>query len=163
MRLFKRKIRVKKEEFVGHQAEHAVVESSQNLRELFASSKVDIRSGLELSMFAAFLPLLAMSLADLDTDVQRGYVSLVAVHLDEKFSGSNMHRFQERVLQYLKAFDDDIAKGQAHLLPQTLTLALENIVGRSDESVVMGRIGLVKTVPAKIKINVEFFRDLKLK
>lgn len=97
------------------------------------------------------MPLLAMSLAHIEENIQRGYAAEVALQLERKFTKGSEEHFQERVLEYLAAFNKDLSEGKAHLAPATITAALNNIVGKSDESVVLCRMGLVSSITADIK------------
>ncbi len=161
MSFFKRKTRVTPEAFIAHQAEKSLTGKPDHLKELFSASKTEVLSDSELTIFAAFLPLLAMSLAHLDDNIQRGYAAQVAAQLDDMFGEGIGEHFQERTLEYLSAFDKDIAEGKAHLVPATLTAALHNICGKSDQSVVICRLGLLKVLLPTLKLNVEFFKELK--
>ena len=75
MGLFKRKTKVTLEMFIEHESNKAVGEKSEHLAELFATCKAKVRSSKEVAILSGFMPLLAMSLARLDENIQRGYAS----------------------------------------------------------------------------------------
>jgi len=161
MGLFKRKVRVTPEAFIVHEADKSVTKKPNDLKELFSATHTAIQNDMELIFFAAFMPLLAMSLANLKDNIKSGYVSQVAAQLNSMFSEGVGEKYQKRNLEYLAAFDSDIAEGKAHLTPAMVTAALNNIVGKSDESVVMCRLGLVKVLLPTLKVDVDFYKDLK--
>lgn len=161
MGFFKRKTRVTPEAFIAHEAERSATNKPDNIRELFLASQTKVQSDLELTIFAAFIPFLAMSLAHLKEKVQKGYAAQVGLELDRRFGEGAGEQFNERVLEYLAAFYKDIAEGKAHLAPATLNAALNNIVGRSDESVVLCRMGLVKVLLPTLQVDADFFKELE--
>ena len=161
MGLFKRKTCVTPEAFIAHEAEKSVTKKPHDIRELFVASQTEVKSNLELTIFTAFMPLLAMRLAHFKENIQSGYTAQVALELERIFTKGTGEHYQERVIEYLAAFDKDIAEGKTHLAPATITAALNNIVGKSDKSVVLCRMGLVKVLLPTLEVDVDFFKELK--
>ena len=161
MALFKKKIRVTRETFIADQAEESLTRGTEDLESILAASRAQLASKRELAMFSAFMPLLAMTLAGLHEDIQRGYVAHIAAELEKRFGEDSGECFRERILEYLVAFDKDIAEGKEHIIAGTITAAMEHILGVSDESVVIARLGLVKVLPSTLVSRTKFYCDLK--
>ena len=161
MGLFKRKTKVTPDLFIDHESTKAVVDKAKYFEELFSACKARSFNPTEAAIFSCFLPLLAMSLADLDDNIQRGYAYEYSQKIGANHGYSAGDLFQERVLEYLSAFDKDVADGKGDKLPSLLSLALGNICGSSDESVVLCRLSLLQFLLPSLKSDVEFFKELK--
>ena len=162
MGFFKKKVRIKSEAFIADRAHDAVTQKLSDLRELIEASKTAISDELELTIFAASIPILAMSLARLDGNIVRGYTTQIDRFITDSIDKNAGSHFRARTLEYLSAFDRDIAEQKAHILPSTISTALNTVVGKSDKSVVILRMGLVKFLVPMLKQEVEFFKRLKI-
>ncbi|WP_155987020.1 hypothetical protein [Thioalkalivibrio sp. ALE11] len=115
----------------------------------------------EAVIYAAYQELLAMMLAGADEQVRYCYVEAACRFVDKEEPGQG-ERLEQRFLEYSSAFGLDVADGQAHLAPKMIGLALDNIVGASDESVVSARMALVMVHKSCLEVKVPFFKDLKI-
>ena len=161
MKWFRRKVRVTSNVFVSRQVESAL-EKQKSLRNLFSVSKTEISDEFELFIFSSFLILLAMSIAKIDDGVQLTYTNHIVDKTEGIFGRADEEYIKRRFMEYLGAYVKDTDEQKSHLMPNTLTLALDSIHGRSDESVVKLRAGLALTIPRTLKVDVEFFDDLKI-
>jgi len=161
MGLFKRKTKVTPELFIERESSKALGEKAEYLVKLFSACKTRVLSPNEVVIFSGFMPLLAMSLARLDGNIQRGYTHAFGQKIEAAQGNSTGVQFQERALEYLSAFDNDVAEGDADKLPSLISAALNNIVGTSDETVVLCRLGLLQFILPSLKSDVKFFGELK--
>ena len=161
MKWFRRKVRVTSNVFIKRQVENAL-EQGSSIRNLFSKSKTELSDEFELFIFGSFLILLAMSMAEIEDDIQLGYTNHIVGKAEEIFGEVDEEYVKRRFMEYLAAYVKDTDEYKLHLMPNIMTLALDSIHGRSDESVVTLRAGLVFTIPKTLKVQVDFFNDLKI-
>ena len=143
--------------FIEQACSKAAGEQVQRLEELFADCTADSFNVTEVLMLSGFLSLLAMSLARLHKDIQRGYTVAFARKATDTCGGGAGNRFPQRTVEYLAAFHSDVAAGKAGSLPGLLSAALEHICGASDESVAPCRPALMRTLVPALRADVEAF------
>jgi len=107
----------------------------------------------ELIIFSALGPLISMTLAGLDENIRLSYIAAAIEKMETITPDSGQH-LKSRFRQYHEAFVMDIAAEKTHLAPSMITLALGNMLGKADESVVLARMVLV-TVYMKVIISVD--------
>jgi hypothetical protein len=108
-------------------------------------------------MLSGFVPLLAMSLAQMHKDIQRRYALAFAQKVNETCGDGAGAAFPQRTLEYLTAFHQDVTSGGGGALPALLTAALDNICGVSDDSVEPCRPGLRQALIPTLRADVEQF------
>ena len=126
MKWFRRKVRVTSNVFVSRQVENAL-EKQKSLRNLFSVSKTEISDEFKLFIFSSFLILLAMSIAKIDDGVQLTYTNHVVGKTEGIFGRADEEYIKRRFMEYLGAYVKDTDEQKSHLMPNTLTLALDSI------------------------------------
>lgn len=143
--------------FVEQACSKAAGEQAQRFEQLFADCTPLALNATEVVMLSGFVPLLAMSLAQLHKDIQRRYALAFAQKVNEAFGEGAGAAFPQRTLEYLTAFHQDVTTGESSTLPALLTAALDNICGVSDESVETCRPGLRQALIPTLRADVEQF------
>lgn len=147
--------------FIEQESNKALGETSEHLADLFSACKAQVRSAKEVAMLSGFMPLLAMSLARLDRSIQRDYATAFGQKMQTAFGNPAGGQFQQRILEYLSAFGEDISEGQGDKLPSLMSAVLNNICGTSDETVGLCRLGLLQFLIPSLRSDVEVFGELK--
>ena len=147
--------------FIQQTCSQAAGEQAQRFEQLFADCTAQTLDATEVVMLSGFMPLLAMSLAQLHKDIQRGYALAFAKHVNEACGGGAGAAFPQRTLEYLAAFHQDVTAGKAGMLPTLLSAVLEHICGISDDSVAPCRPGLLQVLIPTLRADVERFGEIK--
>jgi len=143
--------------FIQETCGRAAGEQAHRFEQLFADCTAQALDTTEVVMLSGFVPLLAMSLAQLHKDIQRRYALSFAQKVNEAFGEGAGTAFPHRTLEYLTAFHQDVTTGNASTLPALLSAALDNICGVSDESVESCRPGLGQALIPILRADVEQF------
>lgn len=157
---FKRKVKVNADFLIRDRVEKAFDEEKASLLKALAASKAK-PNDMEASIYAAFQELLAMKMAGLDSDIRAAYAEQAYQFL--KNSDPNQaDSMKQRFTEYTMAFEQDVADENPHLAPTLIGQGLENMLGASDESVVLSRLALVMTHKACVEATVPFYKDLSI-
>jgi len=143
--------------FIEQTCSRAAGEQAQRLEALFAACTAQNLNVTEVLMLSGFMSLLAMSLARLHKDIQRGYTAAFARKATDTCGGGAGSRFPQRTVEYLAAFHSDVTTGKAGALPTLLSTALEHICGASDDSVAPCRPALLHALVPALRADVEAF------
>lgn len=147
--------------FIQQTCSKAAGQQAQHFEQLFADCAAQPPDATEVVMLSGFMPLLAMSLAQLHKDVQRGYALAFSEHLKETRGHDAGTLFPQRTLEYLAAFQQDVTTAQAGTLPALLSAALQHICGVSDDSVLACRPELLQALIPTLRADVERFGGLR--
>jgi hypothetical protein len=146
--------------FIEQTCTKAAGEQARAYQQLFTGCAARPLDTSEVIMLSGFLPLLAMSLAQLHKDIQRDYTLAFSQHLSEHHGRGCEPLFAQRTLEYLAAFHRDITGGNAAALPALLGAALEHIFGSSDDTLAACRTSLLQTLIPRLRADVEHYGTL---
>jgi hypothetical protein len=112
-------------------------------------------------ILSGFLPLLAMSLARLPQNVQRGYALSFTRRVNAAFGEGGGMTFPTRTLEYLAAFKQDVTSGKGDALPALLSAALTHVCGGRDEGAERCRSGLLQALLSTLQSDVQHFGGVR--
>ena len=161
MQLSEEKTETSTDTFVEEVCSKAAGEQAQRFEQLFTDCTALTLDANEMVMLSGFMPLLAMSLARLDKDIQRGYALAFSRKLNDSCGNGTGTVFPQRTLEYLAAFHKDVTAGKGSALPTLLSAALDHICGISDDSVAPCRPGLLEVLIPTLRADVERFGAIK--
>jgi hypothetical protein len=147
--------------FIEQVCRRAAGEQAQRFEQLFADCTTQTLNVTEVVILSGFMPLLAMSLARLNTDIQRGYTLAFARKANDTCGGGAGTRFPQRTVEYLAAFHSDVTTGKAGTLPTLLSVALQHICGASDDSVASCRPAVLQMLVPALRGDVEQFGTIR--
>ena len=161
MSWFKRKPKVSAQALIKERIDTGFGDTRDTIASLM--EKVGVQPDeQEMLIFSALSPLISMTLAGLDESIRLRYITAAIQKMEDINPGAGQH-LENRFHQYIEAFTLDIAAGKGHLAPEMYTLALENMLGKADEGVVLARMSLVlvymKTI---ISVDVPFLKEFRV-
>jgi len=148
------------ESFVLQVIQDSVGSRLREVEQAFTHTGTKIISALELTIFAAFMPLLAMSMVRLSNDIQRDYTLQVSMLLNEEFGKGSGEHFRNRLLEYLASFYKDVAANATTTVPATIEKALQNINGHPESVETICQLKLVKILLQSLQHDMDAFNKI---
>ena len=161
---FDRRPKIKIPDFIEREAAKVFVpEYADAIRQLCQQAGFPNTVEAELIAFRFWITRASASLAKLPDNVQRGLWDRVYEQAERRHGRAWRKGFEPTCVEYLRLTAKDMNRATgAQFLPDTLTFALNRIVGKSDESVVALRMAFISFALGMIKSETDFFRDIRI-
>jgi hypothetical protein len=161
---FDRRPRINIADFIEREAAKVFAPGyADSVRELLQQAGFPNPVEAELVAFRFWITLAGASLAKLPDNVQRGLWRRVYEQIERNHGRAQRERFETTCVEYLRLMTKDMERATgAQFMPDTLSFALNRIVGESNETVVSLRMALIAFAFGLMKSESDFFRDIRL-
>jgi len=161
---FDRRPKISIPSFIGREASKVFAPTyTDSLREIFQQAGFQNVADVELVALRFWMTLAGASLAKLPDAVQRGLWHRVYEQAKRSHGRAWRNTLEETSVEYLRLTSKDMNRASgAQFLPETMSFALNRLVGKSDENVVALRLALLTIALGVIQSEADFFRDIRL-
>ena len=161
---FDRRPKIRTSDFIERETSKVFAPSyADSLREIFYQAGFHDVADVDIVAFRFWMTIAGASFAKIPDNVQRGLWHRVYEEAERRHGRTWRATLEEAIIEYFRLTSKDMDRTSSNqFLPETMTFALNRLVGKSDESVVALRVALLTIVHGIIKSETAFFRDIRL-